>query len=443
MANKPGRNQPCPCGSGRKYKNCCLAADEARERASRAAALSAPPALGVDDLDDYEDDLDEELDEELDDELSGFYPEVAAAPTAADELWERFEAADYEEQIAIFQAALAAGELDDELAFEMLSQIQPEAQARDEPRRFRDLVEQLAREAPAVYAEDAVYYVSWLLDEALASGDLDRLPTILEPFAREPDRAIDELFRVVDQFLYYGHTAPLVDMLRRGWERVAHAPGIHPQAIADYGDRLVDVVLFDYLATAPAPRADDAALLALVTPYLELQPESFRQNVAALLGELGRDWHPRDFESPPRAEPRERRLTLLGWEWLGDLWRRHGVPLGRGKLAADALVDYQTQQPGKGKSAEHLLVPAPRRLDRLLTSYVDLFDYRVHRVGALVELLPLYLGFLAERRLVDARRAAHALAALRPVQEAFLEALVRDQEDPPLVAAIHQRWAEV
>ena len=26
---KPGRNQPCPCGSGKKYKHCCLDKDEA------------------------------------------------------------------------------------------------------------------------------------------------------------------------------------------------------------------------------------------------------------------------------------------------------------------------------------------------------------------------------------------------------------------------------
>ena len=23
-AGAPGRNEPCPCGSGRKYKKCCL-----------------------------------------------------------------------------------------------------------------------------------------------------------------------------------------------------------------------------------------------------------------------------------------------------------------------------------------------------------------------------------------------------------------------------------
>jgi tetratricopeptide (TPR) repeat protein len=29
---KPGRNDPCHCGSGAKYKKCCLAKDEAAER---------------------------------------------------------------------------------------------------------------------------------------------------------------------------------------------------------------------------------------------------------------------------------------------------------------------------------------------------------------------------------------------------------------------------
>jgi hypothetical protein len=28
---KINRNAPCPCGSGKKYKNCCLLRDEGRE----------------------------------------------------------------------------------------------------------------------------------------------------------------------------------------------------------------------------------------------------------------------------------------------------------------------------------------------------------------------------------------------------------------------------
>lgn len=41
---KPGRNEPCTCGSGRKYKHCCLPADEALAAAARKvqADVTAP-----------------------------------------------------------------------------------------------------------------------------------------------------------------------------------------------------------------------------------------------------------------------------------------------------------------------------------------------------------------------------------------------------------------
>ncbi len=37
---RPGRNDKCWCGSGKKYKHCCLDKDEA---AARAASTAAPP----------------------------------------------------------------------------------------------------------------------------------------------------------------------------------------------------------------------------------------------------------------------------------------------------------------------------------------------------------------------------------------------------------------
>jgi hypothetical protein len=41
---RPGRNEPCDCGSGRKYKQCCLAKDEAAAAKARAeAAANAEP----------------------------------------------------------------------------------------------------------------------------------------------------------------------------------------------------------------------------------------------------------------------------------------------------------------------------------------------------------------------------------------------------------------
>jgi tetratricopeptide (TPR) repeat protein len=45
MASKPGRNDPCPCGSGKKYKRCCLQKDQLAESAALAEAAAQAAAL--------------------------------------------------------------------------------------------------------------------------------------------------------------------------------------------------------------------------------------------------------------------------------------------------------------------------------------------------------------------------------------------------------------
>ncbi len=52
--SKIGRNDPCPCGSGKKYKRCCLhqheaAAAERAATAAHAATRLAPPAFAGED----------------------------------------------------------------------------------------------------------------------------------------------------------------------------------------------------------------------------------------------------------------------------------------------------------------------------------------------------------------------------------------------------------
>lgn len=42
---KVGRNDPCPCGSGKKYKQCCV--DKPAEQAPKAMRLGLPILLGL------------------------------------------------------------------------------------------------------------------------------------------------------------------------------------------------------------------------------------------------------------------------------------------------------------------------------------------------------------------------------------------------------------
>jgi hypothetical protein len=44
---KIGRNDPCPCGSGKKYKKCCWEKDEAAAHASTVTAETAAEAAAA------------------------------------------------------------------------------------------------------------------------------------------------------------------------------------------------------------------------------------------------------------------------------------------------------------------------------------------------------------------------------------------------------------
>ena len=48
---RPGRNEPCHCGSKRKYKHCCLSKDDADGSSARAKVVSQTPAPSTESAD--------------------------------------------------------------------------------------------------------------------------------------------------------------------------------------------------------------------------------------------------------------------------------------------------------------------------------------------------------------------------------------------------------
>src|SRR5262249_34480742 len=98
-AMKIGRNDPCPCGSGKKNKKCCLEKDLARKAAEpfqgqvskhEMAEFSRPADAPMPTLQ----------------PLPPRPPPPPREPTPQDELWERFEIAGYEDKISLFVNAL-------------------------------------------------------------------------------------------------------------------------------------------------------------------------------------------------------------------------------------------------------------------------------------------------------------------------------------------------
>jgi len=84
---KIGRNDPCPCGSGKKYKRCCLAKVEQGQRQALAAAALEPDPNHLGFCDDCYDELAAASNGVLDLVDAGLLDE---AEQAAHELLERF-----------------------------------------------------------------------------------------------------------------------------------------------------------------------------------------------------------------------------------------------------------------------------------------------------------------------------------------------------------------
>ncbi len=57
--SKVGRNDPCPCGSGKKFKRCCLERVEAEERAERLQAERERAEVEFDEADEFIDTLEQ------------------------------------------------------------------------------------------------------------------------------------------------------------------------------------------------------------------------------------------------------------------------------------------------------------------------------------------------------------------------------------------------
>src|SRR5581483_2663861 len=100
MNLKLGRNDPCHCGSGRKYKKCHLAADEAREH-EEATARAAAPALFL---------PERPIQPPAPLPILPNLPPAEKTPEALAEeaFWARFAGAAYPERLAIFAEELAA-----------------------------------------------------------------------------------------------------------------------------------------------------------------------------------------------------------------------------------------------------------------------------------------------------------------------------------------------
>lgn len=163
----PGRNEPCPCGSGKKYKKCCLP----KEKAARAATATNSTPLEQGDGLAFED---EEVKEPR------LFPAALEPSPYTDPLikqfnifWDAFESSSYEEKWSLVADKLHESPemFDAETVFEVGNALFSEAAQAGDIDRFNQLLDTFQDRVPDAYAYELGYVLEWRTFGALISGN--------------------------------------------------------------------------------------------------------------------------------------------------------------------------------------------------------------------------------------------------------------------------------
>jgi hypothetical protein len=484
---KIGRNDPCPCGSGKKYKKCCL---EKEQEAGRSQQKVKPPE---NDIDETESNLQalptpkaEEIEQEQEEES-----ETKELNEAFDRRWEEFKKQDYEGKITLFIKTLDEVELmDEEMAFEMLNQIYGKAVEQNDRDRFESLVAMLRERLPDVYNKDIHYYLDWSITNALAADRIDKIPALARELAKTAGEEIDLFSSVVDQLAYHDQLSTVVEMIRIAWPLVKESDDIVPWGIDRFAGEAVNYEVFNYLEhhSSPDARPDagDPELLERLEPYIKLNRKRLERYMAHLVGQVNREWKMEDFELKRRlrkpsddfdeesgkdraSETGEQNLYFLTVEFLRYLKHEEGVSYTKGELARKHIQRYilerhagelgpkesmlesrlrsrvsnkKEKRKPKPPISDHLLCPDRETLDRYLAGLPNLINPQNYKAAATFELVPAWMRFLESRQLIDSQQRVKTLTELHGLDKELLKIFENYPSDPALQLGM-KRWREI
>jgi len=474
---RPGRNGPCPCGSGKKYKKCCLGKVDGPKGSLEPQPSQPEPvvqAVAPETRNVPEPHSPDPVEEP---------PEPDPITQARDARWQEFEGADYEEKLGLFSRTLhEEGLMDEGLAFDMLDQIRGESVSRDERGRLDGLIESLRGHLPETYTPNAAYYLSWMITNALAEGRTEVIMDLERRMALLADEHVDVFSAVQSQLAYHGRLPELVDGMRLAFPKLKESRGIMAWALDEFqAHGLVHEVL-NYIEGAPNPGAADVALIERLELYSDPVPESLPAYIVHVTGRSGRRWAAEDFELKQASGRRRARsktsksediwksnFYYLTLEFLDHLHRVENVPftkaeIGRRQLhrfilersngeieyrqsmleAATEEIDSRLGRPSRKKqfrACEHVLVPDRERFEVFLARDFDFLSPVPYAAMAAFESIPAWLRFLESKGLIDEKLRIRSLGGFEGLADDLCRLLEESNDDPSLVQAC-KRWCE-
>jgi len=440
-----GRNEPCPCGSGKKYKKCCLNKDQAEQRAQREAQKLLPPA-SADAWREEPDEWDEAHEWEEDPYMK--------------ELYSRFDTADFAERLAIFREMMSQNQGTADDLFDIFAVLQESATDDTARRKLNNILVELRRQRPDCWEDNLGFYVHSFLANALATDDTSKIGAYFLEASRQPARHIDYYSQTIDLLAYHGRHRELTEGLRLALPLVDKADNLMSWVADDIASRLIDC---EILAWVEADRSEgDFIALQRIAEKIQpdIDPEILRTYAEHLAG--------REKPSAKIHRDEKNRLDLTQLSFLtaafaGYLSREFGIAGITALLAGRELCHYFSRREAgdlkpvkrsrfaaksrgtkKHKGvAPHALLPDPETLDRFFASQLHLLSHADHAMAALALNLPAWGDFLEAQNLLEPDAGKEHLSLLAPVIRTLFQIFEKNSDDPTLAPALQDVWPDI
>ena len=369
----------------------------------------------------------------------------------AENFWDIFEEAKVEQQVETLLAVLDAGQMDHELAFEMMDEIEKSLSKSTSGRaQYAELVWKIRDKAPEAYQHEAKYFHHDLIRFAIDDERLGEIPGLLDIYRHEDD--VDTYYQIIYELVYHGLHKILISVMVDSVVPIQKSPNLFDWAEEEFRAEIAKLMLWEYLETSPSPSAHDNDFLAATKPYVDWKEGWLERYIPRLSGAAPSAWQTSDFAPEQGVETLNLNLHNLLAEFVAEQ-HRAGIPYGRADMAWHGIAMALTQKNGIGQVKQRnkkpakqsivkkfTLIPTFDTLDKTLSDFIPMLGGKPYHLAATVELLPAYLKFVVQVGLVSDVERLQAIKNLAKLPKNIPNILGYYESDERCIANVLAVW---
>lgn len=367
---KLGRNEPCYCGSGKKYKKCCLEKDEVQWSGSST----------LPDLPDEQDDRRstgvkrESISEpDFSTGLQPFpsNPEISEEENSLVEDWwsayDELEDPDairmhMESFMSLHPELLEHLGINDNAVFDLGNKYRGEGRLEE----YATFLMDYARRFPSVYAESEGYFnldiIAWLI----SAGRQQKIKPFFDPYLSDPSKHVEQLFDLVDLLIARDIIEPLLFLVEGTKDALISESGILA------GEDILIPLLYDKLTQYLKEGYSSSDVESYVDDFIAIYPND---NKCELLStwtsrfeDTFRPYGSWEYDLKWNKDKMEEFYFSISDNYMRYLWGNCGISLISAQYYSNLIFEYgmACMELRKGKKQKNLFDFSKETMDKAI-----------------------------------------------------------------------------